>query len=155
MHVEPTGGNDHVAMVSFPSPLAKDGGDLSTVRMRWFAAKTDKGEIIEAPAVLVVHSVHPKMIIGCAIVRGFAARGLHAFVIEMPGYVDRHVIGRASAMVAMERSAQTIAEVRRRATPSRHYPRSKGSALRCKAQASAVSSPPSPHPWTMRSIRSS
>lgn len=113
VHVEPVGGAAHHAVVTFPSPPVMARSGEVTARMRWYAARNGQGEVIEGPAILLVHSLHPQMIIANAIARGLASQGVHAFVIEMPGYGQRGEPGRAPAMVALEQAARTVAEVRR------------------------------------------
>lgn len=111
--VEPGGGNGADARVSFASPRVEGVEGAATAHLRWYAVRGEAGELVEAPAAVLVHSLHPRMIIADAIARGLAYHGVHAFVIEMPGFGDRRVPGRAPALVALDRAVQTVAEVRR------------------------------------------
>lgn len=106
-----TGGG--YTVVSFPSPPVADAVEGERVRLRWYAARNGAGEVIEAPAAVIVHSLHPQMVVANAIARGMAFHGIHAFVTEMPGFGGRGVPGVSPALVALERGPRTIAEVRR------------------------------------------
>ncbi|MFW6060683.1 MAG: alpha/beta hydrolase family protein [Phycisphaeraceae bacterium] len=113
VRVTPSSTGDYAARVTFRSPMADDDDQRQLVWMRWYAARDGDGQLIEAPAVVVVHTLHPQMIIGSAIARSFAQQGLHAFLLEMPGYGARRDAGRVPGLVALDAGAQAVAEVRR------------------------------------------
>lgn len=115
VRVQPSAGGDYDAVVTFPSPPIgeADNGPARSARLRWFAARDATGQLTEAPAVLVVHTLHPQMIIGDMIARSLAHQGVHAFVIELPGYGLRRDPRRVPGLVALEHGAQAVAEVRR------------------------------------------
>lgn len=101
-------------LVTFPSPLPSGHAPQDRVAMYWYAAKNDAGEITEAPAAVIVHSLHPQMIIGQAIARELAKRGIHAFLLTMPGYGDRQpASGMNTWWVTLHHAPQAIADVRR------------------------------------------
>ena len=54
--------------------------------MEWYCAEnTDEA----ARAVVVVHESGSDMVVGRMIARGLAGQGLHAFMLQLPGYGDR------------------------------------------------------------------
>ncbi len=73
--------------VHFPSPRPRHEHD--TVVMEWYVARDETRRPIQAPAVLVIHTIHPDMPIGRAVARGLAAQGFHAFMLQMPGFGQR------------------------------------------------------------------
>ena len=113
VRAEATPGAAHDARVTFPSPPVEGEAGDATVTLRWYAARNGDGTPKAAPAVLVVHTLHPDMAIGKAIARSFAKRGLHAFLVELPGYGARREAGRVPGVVALHSPARTVVEVRR------------------------------------------
>jgi len=113
VRAEATRSEAYDARITFPSPPVEGLNGKSTVTMRWYAARKPNGEPAKAPAVLVVHTLHPDMVIGTAIARSFAQQGLHAFLIELPGYGARRQPGKVPGLVAMRAPRRTIVEVRR------------------------------------------
>lgn len=102
------------ALVSFPSPKPNGEPAVDTVTMWWYAARDEDGQPIEAPAVLVVHSLHPQMPLARVIAANLARRRLHAFVIHLPGYGSREdKTGQFPAVVTLLRARQAVADVRR------------------------------------------
>ena len=102
------------ATLFFPSPHPSGEAAQDRVPIEWYAARDEQGEAIEAPAVLVVHSLHPAMPIGRAAARALAARGYHAFLIHLPGYglrtePDPGPIG----VTALLHGTQAVADIRR------------------------------------------
>ncbi len=100
-------------LVRFPSPI--DTGDQvnDQVAMEWYAARDAEHNILQAPAVVVVHESGSNMAVGRMIARGLQTRKLHAFLIQLPGYGVRKT-GReilASEIIAALR--QSVADVRR------------------------------------------
>lgn len=106
-----TPGLAYDALVRFQSPMPTGERWLDEVVLQWYAARGADGKAIEAPAVLLVHSLHPKMVVANQIARDFARRGLHAFVIQMPGYglrwggADHH-----PGVTALEHGGQAVAD---------------------------------------------
>ncbi len=101
------------AVVSFASarPVADVVGDR--VLLLWYAARDEAGAIIDAPAAVVVHTVHPQMIVGRMIAAGLSRERVHGFVLVLPGFDVRAQPGRAEAVTLLERAGQAVADVRR------------------------------------------
>lgn len=101
--------------VYFPSPRPRRGpadpGDIVT--LEWHVARDDAREPIEAPAVVVIHTIHPDMPIGRAVARGLAQRGFHAFMLQMPGFGERWQAEDDRPEHFMPRLHQAIADARR------------------------------------------
>ena len=106
---------DFAARVSFPSPRPADHPSLRRAVMLWYPAAGlgIDGQQGEAPAVLVIHTLHPQMIIGKAIARGLAHQGIHAFLLQMPGYGDRGVPAQRASYTLLKHAAQAATDVRR------------------------------------------
>ena len=106
-----TPGLDYDALVKFDSPKPSGQKWVDEVVMLWYAARDENQQPIEAPAVLMVHSLHPQMIVAKQIARTFAKRGIHAFVIELPGYGLRWD-GRQvhPGVTALEHGRQAVAD---------------------------------------------
>ncbi|WP_157605016.1 alpha/beta hydrolase family protein [Schlesneria paludicola] len=74
------------AIVRFPSPHSTGHAINDLVAMEWYAARNASDQVIDAPAVIVVHESGPRMEVGRLIARALHAQGLHAFMIHMPTY---------------------------------------------------------------------
>lgn len=134
--VEPAEGGDYAATVDFPSPLPDVDEGLNRVRLRWYPARRlaaaaagpaggegdlsvvggEAGEAVGggAASVLLVHSLHPDMPVATMLARGLSGRGVHAFVLELPGYGSRAATPpRMTGVTALLRAAQAVADVRR------------------------------------------
>lgn len=108
------GDGDADALAWFASPHPNGDPAQDDVAMLWFAAKDDTGQRIEAPAVLVVHSLHSQMVVGKAIARALRQRGYHAFLVQLPGYGNRRSAdGSKPGIVTLEHAEQAVADVRR------------------------------------------
>ncbi len=106
-----TPGLDYDALVRFDSPKPNGTKWVDEVVLMWYAARDEDDQPIEASAVLIVHSMHPQMIIGKQIARTFAKRGVHAFVIQLPGYGLRWDERRLyPGVTTLEHGAQGIAD---------------------------------------------
>lgn len=103
---------DEAAVVRFPSPRGSGDGVQGTVPMQWFVARDGQGRPREAPALLLVHSLHPLFPETLAIARELSKRGIHAFVIHMPGYGLREDDGPAG-VTALMRLTQAVGDIRR------------------------------------------
>lgn len=102
-------------LVRFPSPHPAGEPALDTVTMEWRYARHG-GEPIAggAPAVVVIHSIQPGMLVGRTVAHQLADRGRHAFVLQLPGYGSRLPdAARWSPVRAMERGRQAVADARR------------------------------------------
>ena len=73
-----------IVRFSSPQPVGEAVNDL--VAMEWYSAKNESDEIIDAPAIIVVHESGSKMEVGRLIAKALHAQGLHAFLIHLPTY---------------------------------------------------------------------
>ncbi|MDP1562204.1 MAG: prolyl oligopeptidase family serine peptidase [Pirellulaceae bacterium] len=73
-------------LVRFPSPRPQGDANGDNVAMEWYATRNENGDIQTAPAVVVVHESGRNMAVGRLIARGLAGMGVHAFLIQLPGY---------------------------------------------------------------------
>lgn len=105
-----TPGLAYDALVRFPSPMPSGERWIDEVVLQWYAARGADGKAIEAPAVLLVHSLHPRMVIAQQIAQDFAGRGLHAFMIQLPGYGLRWDGGGHHGVTALEHGRQGVAD---------------------------------------------
>ncbi len=114
------------ASIEFPSPKPAGIKSQDTVRLWWYAARDAQGEVIDAPAVLVVHSMLPTMQIGKAIAASLANAGFHAFMMEMPGYGGRTGEIADPGVTALVHGTQAVADARRSRDVVLAMPRVKG-----------------------------
>lgn len=106
-----TPGLSYDALVRFESPIPSGEPRVDEAVLQWYAARGEGGKAVEAPAVLVVHSLHPRMVIADQIAREFAGRGLHAFVLQLPGYgLRRQGSGQFPGVTALEHGRQAVAD---------------------------------------------
>lgn len=107
-----TGGYD--ALVTFPSPHPTGEKANDTVVMEWFAPRDEQGNVKQGPAMVVLHILAGRMVVARMFARGFAQRGIHAFVLHMPHYGLRRTDGkRPTAKVLLEGVRQAVADARR------------------------------------------
>jgi len=106
-----TPGLAYDALVRFDSPMPSGKRWVDEVVLVWYAARGEDGEAIEAPAVLMVHTLHPHMLIANQIAQGFAKRGLHAFILQLPGYGHRREErGNDPGVTALKHGRQGVAD---------------------------------------------
>jgi dienelactone hydrolase len=105
------GYGDFLVRFASARPIGDDTIDM--VAMEWFAARDADNAIRLAPAVVVVHESGRRMPVGRLIARGIAAQGLHAFLIQLPGYGVRRVEGFPAVQQIIPALHQAIADVRR------------------------------------------
>ena len=74
------------AIVRFPSPRPTGVAINDMVALEWYSAKNEADEVIDAPAIVVVHESGSKMEVGRLIAKALHAQGLHAFLIHLPTY---------------------------------------------------------------------
>jgi dienelactone hydrolase len=103
--------NTRGVTVQFPSPRPRRAGDMVT--MEWHVARDAERRPIVAPAVLVIHTIHPEMPIGRAVARGLAAQGFHAFMMQMPGFGRRWHPDDERPEAFFPRMVQAVADARR------------------------------------------
>lgn len=111
--IEPATGLASDWLVRFPSPLP--GGDEvnDRVAMEWYAAKDEGGVPVVAPAVIVVHESGRKMTVGRLFAWGLRQQGLHAFLVHLPHYGERHGDSGPDESQAVTALRQAVADVRR------------------------------------------
>jgi len=106
-----TPGLAYDALVRFDSPLPSGQRWVDRVVLTWYAARGKDGKAIEAPAVLMVHSLHPRMLIANQLAASMAKRGLHVFIIQLPGYGWRwEGLGHFPGVTALEHGRQAVAD---------------------------------------------
>lgn len=112
--VEPSSDADIEAYIRFPSPRPNGVEQNDRVAMEWHAAKNEAGELIDAPAIVVVHESGSGMEVGRLFARAFHAKGLHAFMIQLPFYGLRRPKGfKPDGRHVEPTMKQGIADVRR------------------------------------------
>ncbi|MFM7205125.1 MAG: cellulase family glycosylhydrolase [Planctomycetaceae bacterium] len=100
--------------VRFPSPVAAGPACNDTVWMEWYQARDATGAPGTGPACVVVHESGSGMTVGRLVARGLAARGVHAFMVQLPFYGARRPNeGRAAAALLVSAVRQAVADVRR------------------------------------------
>ena len=105
--------NEGDLLVRFPSPV--DSGDAvnDRVSMEWYAARDAERRPIAARAVIVVHESGRGMTVGRIFARGLNARGLHTFLIHLPGYGARRTPAADRPERILDSMKQAVADVRR------------------------------------------
>ena len=106
-----TPGLAYDALVRFDSQIPSGKRWVDEVVLVWYAARGEDGQAIEAPAVLMVHTLHPKMLIADQLARVFAKRGLHTFILQLPGYGHRwEGPGHFPGVTALKHGRQAVAD---------------------------------------------
>ncbi|MEZ6043153.1 MAG: prolyl oligopeptidase family serine peptidase [Planctomycetaceae bacterium] len=100
-------------LVRFPSPRPVGNATNDLVAMEWYIAADVSGKIKVAPAVVVVHESGRNMTVGRIIAKGFRAKGMHAFLLQLPGYGARRVPLPDEATRMLPALRQGIADTRR------------------------------------------
>ncbi len=100
-------------LVRFPSARPMGNERIDLVSMEWFAARDASKAICRAPAIVVVHESGRSMTVGRMIARSLGAQGLHAFLINLPGYGPRRVEDLKTLVRVVPARQQGIAVVRR------------------------------------------
>lgn len=100
-------------LVRFPSarPIGNETNDL--VAMEWFAAHDGDNKIRAARAMVVIHESGSRMTVGRVIARGLSGQGLHAFLVNLPGYGPRRVPEVSKSENILAAMQQGIADARR------------------------------------------
>jgi len=105
--------NEGDLLVRFPSPI--DSGDSvnDRVSMEWYAARNTETRPVQARAVIIVHESGRGMTVGRIFARGLNARGLHTFLIHLPGYGARYTAAANRPERILDSMKQAVADVRR------------------------------------------
>lgn len=75
---------DRLVRFNSPQPLGDATNDM--VALEWYMAIDSEGRPVKAPAMVVVHESGSGMTVGRMLAKGLRAHGLHAFMMQMPGY---------------------------------------------------------------------
>ncbi|MBL8818608.1 MAG: acetylxylan esterase [Planctomyces sp.] len=110
---EPAADGKGDVLIRFPSPRPAGHPVNDLVAMEWYAARDFDRNIVKAPAVVVVHESGRGMTVGRLIAKGLAENGLHAFMIQLPGYGARRVEGSREIEQMLPALRQAVADVRR------------------------------------------
>ncbi|MEM1099187.1 MAG: hypothetical protein AAGH92_10410, partial [Planctomycetota bacterium] len=113
--------NPQVRPIRFPSPHPSEDASLATVTARWYIAQRppDTAATEPLPAAVLVHTLHPQTPLTELIATSIARRGVHAVIVDLPGYGLRSTLPRQPAnddwpgIVAIQQAARGVAEVRR------------------------------------------
>ncbi|MBM3954957.1 MAG: hypothetical protein FJ309_10145 [Planctomycetes bacterium] len=101
-------------LVRFPSPRAGGVPSNDAVWMEWYQARDGAGVPKRAAACIVVHESGGGMTVGRLVSRSLAARGVHAFMVQLPFYGRRRPpqsgLGSEAVVLAVR---QAVADVRR------------------------------------------
>ena len=101
-------------LVRFESPKPNGVAQNDRVALEWYAAKDESGNVIDAPAIVVVHESGSKMEVGRIFAKALHAQGLHAFMIQLPFYGERKPAGfKPDGRHVEATMRQGIADVRR------------------------------------------
>ncbi len=76
-------------LLRFPSPVQTGDKHNDRVAVEWYVAGMDKGTAKRSRAVVVVHESGRGMTVGRLFARTLRQRGLHAFLVQLPGYGQR------------------------------------------------------------------
>ena len=100
-------------LVRFESPRPSGDAKVDSVAAEWSWARDAEGELITAPALIVIHESGRDMTVGRLIAQLLSRAGLHTFLVQLPGY-DLRRSGSMDETEAMLRLwQQGIADVRR------------------------------------------
>jgi len=81
-------GRDDVT-IRFNSPLSDETDASAEVVLEWYAVQDEAMQVQKAPAVIVIHESGRNMPVGRMVAAGFRQRGVHAFLLQLPGYGAR------------------------------------------------------------------
>lgn len=111
------------ALVQFPSPLPIGSEINDLVTMEWCFARDEEMNVMEAPAVIVVHESGRRMTVGRLIAKSLADRKIHTFMIQLPGYGERYDEGHLTTKEFFgQMLRQSVADVRRAKDAIRNLP---------------------------------
>lgn len=109
----PAAGADHRAVLRFPSPIVSGDDVNDRVAVLWYQP-TDVDAVRLKPAVVVVHESGSSMPVGKLVAKLLAGQGVHAFLVQLPGYgLRRHGNQKPTGDQFLVAMRQGIADVRR------------------------------------------
>lgn len=101
-------------LIQFPSAIPSGHPANDLVSLEWYVLKNEEGEILKAPAIVVVHESGSNMQVGRVFANSLRYLGFHTFMIQLPYYGHRREKDRsreeANQVTAMR---QGVADVRR------------------------------------------
>jgi len=101
-------------LLRFPSPVDTGNTANDRVAVEWYVAGLNTGKARRARAVVVVHESGRGMTVGRLFAATLRKEGLHAFMVQLPGYGHRSGPGgRLPADQLFDRLRQAISDVRR------------------------------------------
>jgi dienelactone hydrolase len=100
-------------LIRFTSPKPSGTAPVDRVALQWYVAKSAEGQVIKAPAIVVVHESGSGMTVGQMISRGLRNHGFHTFMLQMPGYGVRRAEEERDVAQFLPALKQAIADVRR------------------------------------------
>ena len=101
-------------LVRFPSAVQTGNDQNDLVAMEWYQAKDASGQVMHAPAAVVVHESGSGMTVGRLIAQGLRSHGIHAFMLQLPHYGQRKSsLGKPQGDAIVAALRQGIADARR------------------------------------------
>ena len=101
-------------LVRFPSARPIGVADNDLAAMEWYQARDDQGQLLVAPAVVVVHESGSGMTVGRLIARALRSEGVHAFMLQLPYYGVRRGEGaKPQGTQLMDALCQSVVDARR------------------------------------------
>ncbi len=76
--------------LQFPSPRPIGNPRVDRVHVEWHAAReADSGQVLRRPGMIIVHESGSGMHVGRLIASELGRRGIHGFMVQLPGYGER------------------------------------------------------------------
>lgn len=102
------------ALLRFPSAEIKTPSKYDPVAVEWHMARDEEGEIVDAPALIIVHESGSGMAVGKTFAMLLSRAGLHTFMVQLPGYgLRRNPEQRSQASDSVTKMRQAVRDVRR------------------------------------------
>ncbi|MEE2991378.1 MAG: dienelactone hydrolase family protein, partial [Planctomycetota bacterium] len=114
VRVSPSSDSRYRWLVNFPSPLPSGNETNDLVSVEWHAVWDKQGNVVRAPAVVVVHESGNSMDVGRLFARSMQAAGFHGFLVQLPYYGNRRGQGQPESGDQLVKTLQQgSADVRR------------------------------------------
>ncbi len=118
--VEPGIADHGDLLVRFPSAIETGNAKNDLVAMEWYQAKDSSGQVIRAPAAVVVHESGSGMTVGRLVAQGLRSHGIHTFMLQLPHYGQRKSsTGRPQGTQSSQRFGRALPMLEERKMPSR------------------------------------